>query len=110
MQLVSNFLQNNSTDFLNKSLEKRLKELKFEKKDKCFLYYKDLKYGNITIAVSNIFYVDPLYSISLVIKDTEKKHESEEDKLIKKTFSTSDSNIQSLVESTINYLKRYMGD
>lgn len=108
MKLVSTFLQKDTTGFLNKSLEKKLLELKFEKKDKTFLYFKDRKYGNMTIAVSSIFYVDPLYSISIVIKETEKRHESEEDKTVKKTFSTSDSNIQSMVESTINYVKRYV--
>lgn len=109
MNLVSAYLQNKTTDFLDKSLTEKLLELGFEEKDKSYLFYRDHKYGNLVVAVSNIKFFDPLYSISVVVKGKEKTHKSEEENTIKKTFSTSDSEIQTLVESTVDFVKSIIG-
>jgi len=109
MKLVGAYLQNRTTDFLDNSLSKELTNLGFDKKDNSFLFYKEHEYGNMVIAVSNIKFFDPLYSISIVVKGKERTHKSEEDNTIKKTFTTSDSDIQNLVESTLEFVKGIIG-
>jgi len=109
MKLVATYLQNRTTDFLDKSLTEKLLKLGFEKKDKNFLFYKEHEYGNMVIAVSNIKFFDPLYSISIVVKGKEATHKSEEDNTIKKTFTTSDSDVQTLIESALEFVKSIIG-
>ena len=108
MDLVAQFLADTTTDTMSETLNKKLIDLGFEKKDKNFLYYKETNYGSIVIAVTSVMLQDPLYTISIVVEKKEKKHDSEEDHTIKKTFGVSDSNVNKLIELTINYLKRFI--
>jgi len=108
MDLIAQFLADNTADASTKALTKELIKLGFEKKDKNFLYYKETNYGSIVIAVTSIMLQDPLYTVSLVVEKKEKKNNSEEDHIIKKTFGVSDSNINKLIDLVINYLKRFV--
>lgn len=108
MELISQFLADNTSDALGKTLTKQLLDFGFEKKDKNFLYYKETNYGSIVIAVTSIILQDPLYTISVVVEKKEKKHNSEEEHTIKKTFGVSDSSVNKLIDMVIEYLKRFI--
>jgi len=108
MELVAKFLAENNTEIINKMLTKMLLDMKFEKKDKNFLYFKENEYGNVAIVVSPIIFDDPLYTVSAVVKRNEKKQNSQEESTTTKSFSVSDDDIESLVEQTKEFLGRFI--